>query len=149
MIAIVCILLQLTTFAVGLKCFFDFNKGLYDSKTSGQLFPRCLFFLYVSHLHAAENALKILSSLSQCAGLRPKVPGKSPTPLASHWNHGSRSNNTSMLPSRLISYCDLWRKAFHLLQADTYSSVLQMDLLIGCERDSMYDMIPCMIPYLI
>lgn len=37
-------LLLLATFAVGLKCFFDFDKGLYDSKTSGQLFPRCLCF---------------------------------------------------------------------------------------------------------
>jgi len=34
---IVSILLLLTTFAVGLKCFFDFNKGLYESKTSDTL----------------------------------------------------------------------------------------------------------------
>ncbi|KAF8275032.1 hypothetical protein EI94DRAFT_1768350 [Lactarius quietus] len=53
---IVSMLLLLTTFVVGLKCFFDFDKGLYDSKTSGQLFPRCLCFLCVPHLHAAENA---------------------------------------------------------------------------------------------
>ncbi|KAH9180534.1 hypothetical protein EDB89DRAFT_2120712 [Lactarius sanguifluus] len=34
---IVAILLLLATFAVGLKCFVDFNKGLYDSKTSDTL----------------------------------------------------------------------------------------------------------------
>ena len=46
LIAIVSMLLLLTTFAVGLKCFLDFDKGLYDSKaSSGQLFPRCLYFL--------------------------------------------------------------------------------------------------------
>ncbi|KAH9063453.1 hypothetical protein EDB87DRAFT_1603804 [Lactarius vividus] len=42
---IVAILLLLATFAVGLKCFIDFNKGLYDSKTSGQLFPRYTLLL--------------------------------------------------------------------------------------------------------
>jgi len=34
---IVSILLLLTTFAVGLKCAFDFNKGLYESKTADTL----------------------------------------------------------------------------------------------------------------
>ncbi|KAH9997290.1 hypothetical protein BJV77DRAFT_984345 [Russula vinacea] len=37
---IVAILLLLTTFGVGLRCFADFGKGLYASKTSGQLLPR-------------------------------------------------------------------------------------------------------------
>ncbi|KAH9001287.1 hypothetical protein EDB92DRAFT_1939044 [Lactarius akahatsu] len=42
---IVAILLLLATFAVGLKCFLDFDRGLYDSKTSGQLFPRYTLLL--------------------------------------------------------------------------------------------------------
>jgi len=56
MIAIVAILLLLATFAVGLKCFSDFDKGLYDSKTSGQLFPRCLCFLNRASSHVTEHA---------------------------------------------------------------------------------------------
>jgi hypothetical protein len=40
--AIVSMLLLLATFGVGVRCFTDFGKGLYDSKTSGQLIPHCL-----------------------------------------------------------------------------------------------------------
>jgi hypothetical protein len=36
---IVAMLLLLATFGVGLRCFSDFGKGLYESKTSGQLIP--------------------------------------------------------------------------------------------------------------
>jgi hypothetical protein len=34
--AIVAFLLLLASFIVGIKCFYDFDKGLYDSKTHGQ-----------------------------------------------------------------------------------------------------------------
>jgi len=37
---IVAMILLFATFAVGVRCFSDFGKGLYESKTSGQLIPR-------------------------------------------------------------------------------------------------------------
>lgn len=46
LIVIVSILLLLTTFGVGLKCFSDFGKGLYEAKTSGQFVSRCLSFCW-------------------------------------------------------------------------------------------------------
>ena len=48
--AIVSILLLLTTFGFGIKCFADFGKGLYDSKNSGQLIPLC----WSLHSHISE-----------------------------------------------------------------------------------------------
>jgi len=35
-LAIVAFLLLLTTFAIGIRCFRDFDKGLYESKAHGQ-----------------------------------------------------------------------------------------------------------------
>lgn len=55
--AIVAILLLLTTFGVGLRCFADFGKGLYASKTSGQLLPRC-WSPYLSLRHNTEHVLR-------------------------------------------------------------------------------------------
>ena len=46
--AIVAMLLLLATFGVGLRCFSDFGKGLYESKTSGQLIPSCLSPISIS-----------------------------------------------------------------------------------------------------
>jgi len=68
---IVSILLLLATFAVGLKCFFDFDKGLYDSKTSGQLFPRYTLLLKPRRTSTSNDAGEKPDSFGQ--PLEPRI----------------------------------------------------------------------------
>ncbi|KAI0256681.1 hypothetical protein BJV78DRAFT_1166134 [Lactifluus subvellereus] len=60
---IVAILLLLTTFGIGLRCFSDFGKGLYESKTSGQSIP------------GYTLVLPKRSSTSKNAGEKPEYSG--------------------------------------------------------------------------
>lgn len=55
--AIVAMILLLATFGVGVRCFSDFGKGLYESKTSGQLIPRCLSLTSLSLRFNTERVL--------------------------------------------------------------------------------------------
>lgn len=104
--AIVSILLLLTTFGIGLKCFSDFGKGLYESKTSGQLIPSCLFlFLSVPPL-TCDSHVSQIPSFNQGRRRSLMKLERSPNPLVTHCSRDCRSSNGQSYPitfSTLIS----------------------------------------------
>lgn len=99
-------LLLLATFGIGLRCFSDFGKGLYESKTSGQSISRCLFlFLSVPPL-ACDSHVSQIPSFNQGGRSSPMNLERSPKPLVIHCSHDCRSSNGQGYPnsfSTLIS----------------------------------------------
>jgi len=81
--AIVAMLLLLATFGVGLKCFFDFGKGLYGSKTSGQSLLGCLSSPLMLLKCVTEYVPQIPSS-NQGEGPHPRTIKRSLIPPATH-----------------------------------------------------------------